>query len=403
MTQPQLPSASRPRLVADVLLRFWGASSLLIASALLVLNLAQLKQDQIRDADQLVALVHASLLIALPQPRMDALLNNTLNTLHWSQQKGLNMVLLLDQQGRIIYTSRPTGWPLNIDDPLLSLASTEDQDVQRVVRCFRDKQSDCLAIRSRDDDFHSSSWSVIRPVEVPSQQRQTSLPRQRLLAVINYDKDGVLARLTRDLGVILPFAALLAGLLCLVLGSTLLGQLLPRLRDEAQTDGLTQLMNRSRFMELAKELLAEAEQSGAEMVFTILDLDHFKRINDTYGHVCGDAALAHVGELLAIVSRPEDLLCRFGGEEFALLLRGSRDTGAKHLERLRLQLEMTRLNHGGHQIQLRASFGAAASSACGYNLDYLYSCADQALYAVKQSGRNRVGWDHEERLNRLAR
>jgi diguanylate cyclase (GGDEF)-like protein len=333
---------------------------------------------------------------------MDELLNNTLNTLNWSQQDGLNVILLLDRKGRIMYTNRPAVWQLHIDDPLLSLPGTEDQDVQRVVRCFREKQSDCLAIRSRDSGFHPSSWSVIRPVEVPMQP-QKNLPRQRLLAMINYDTGGVLVSLSRDLGVILPLAAVLAGLLCLVLWSTTLGPLLPRLRDEAQTDGLTQLMNRSRFMELAKELLAEAEQSGAEMVFTILDLDHFKRINDTYGHVCGDAALAHVGELLAVVSRPEDLLCRFGGEEFALLLRGSRDTGAKHLERLRLQLEMTRLKHGGHQIQLRASFGAAASSACGYNLDYLYSCADQALYAVKQSGRNRVGWGNGERLNRLAR
>lgn len=402
MSEKPAPLGDSSRILADVLLRFWLGGSLLIASALMVFNLALRHQDLIRGAEQLVTLVRSSLQAALPPASLEQLLDNILSDQHEERLDGVNLVLLVDQQGRITYSSRPSWRQLRIDDPLVSGSAPGDRDFQRLVRCFRAGRSDCLAIHSSDKGLQLASFSVIRPVEVQA-RRPSPLTRQQRLVIVNFDPGMVLARPVGDLPVILSLAGLLAGLLSLLLGSTLQGQLVPRLRDEAQTDGLTRLMTRTLFMELAKDLLVEAEESGAEMVFAILDLDHFKRINDTYGHVYGDAALAQVGELLAIVTRPQDLVCRFGGEEFALLLNGSRESGAKDLERLRLQLEMTRLNHGGHQIPLRASFGAAASSSCGYNLDYLYTCADQGLYAAKQSGRNRVGWNDGERFKRLAR
>ena len=390
------------RYLGPVLLRFWIGSSLLIAAGLLLFNLLERQQLLIRDADLVVTLVRSGLLTGLPPSRLQALLDKTLSALWEQRLEGFNVALLLDAEGSIAYSSRSTWRQLRIDDPLVDVSGTEDQDFQRVVRCFRERRGDCPSIRSQDSVVHPRSFSVVRPVDVPA-LRSLNRPRQRLLMIVNFDPGVVLVSLAGDIQFILPLAGLLAGLLCLLLGSTLKGELLPRLRDDAQTDGLTHLMNRTLFMELAKDLLANAEQQSAEMVFVILDLDHFKHINDTYGHVCGDAALVQVAELLATVTPPEDLLCRFGGEEFALLLNGSRATGAKHLERLRLQLEMSRLNHQGHRIPLRASFGAAASSSCGYNLDYLYTCADQALYAAKQLGRNRVGWNDGELQNRLAR
>ena len=390
------------RYLAEMLLRFWLGSSLLIASVLLLFNLAQRQQDLIQEAEHFVTLVRAGWRAALSHSQLEHLLDNSLSSLREEPLNALNGVLMLDQHGTVRYSSRPTWRQLRIDDPLINFSGSGDQDFQRLVRCFRAERRDCLAIRSHDGGFHSTSFSVIRPLELPALP-QLNLDRQRLLVIVNFDPGVVLMSLVADLPFTLLLASLLAGLLCLVFGSTLQRQLMPRLRDEAQTDGLTRLMNRTLFMELAKDLLAEAEQSGADMVFAILDLDHFKRINDTYGHVCGDAALAEVGELLATVSRPEDLLCRFGGEEFALLLNGSSEVGAKNLERLRLQLEMTKLNHAGYRIHLQASFGAAASRDCGYNLDYLYTCADQALYAAKQSGRNRVGWNHGEPASRLPR
>jgi len=110
-----------------------------------------------------------------------------------------------------------------------------------------------------------------------------------------------------------------------------------------------------------------------------------------------------VAEIFCTVTRPVDLLCRFGGEEFALLLEGSRQSAGRALERMRLQLEMSRLSFGGHQLKLTASFGAAATAECGYNLDYLYNTADKALYVAKQSGRNRLEWSDGRILSRLAR
>jgi diguanylate cyclase (GGDEF)-like protein len=390
------------RYLGEVLLRFWIGSSLLIAGVLLLFNLAQRQRDLIQEAEQLVTLVRTGIQASVPQSQLEHMLENTLHSLQEERLDGLNMVLLVDHRGIITYSSGPTWQQLRIDDSLIDMAGREDRDFQRVVACFRAGRRDCLSIRSRDSGFHSTSFSVIRPLEIQARP-QLQQGRQQLLVIVNFDPGMMLVSLVGDLPVILLLSGLLSGLLSLVLGSTLHRQLMPRLRDEAQTDGLTRLMNRTLFMELAKELLAEAEQSGADMVFVILDLDHFKRINDTYGHVCGDAALIEVGELLATVTRPEDLLCRFGGEEFALLLNVSREAAAKDLERLRLQLEMTMLKHAGYRIPLRASFGAAASRYCGYNLDYLYSCADQALYAAKQSGRNRIGWNDGEPLNSLAR
>ena len=166
-------------------------------------------------------------------------------------------------------------------------------------------------------------------------------------------------------------------------------------------DGLTRLMNRTTFMELALDQLAEAEDRNGAMVFVILDIDHFKRINDTYGHDFGDAALVTVGAMLATVLRPDDLVCRFGGEEFALLLSADKASSSKILERLRLQLEMSRFGHEGHQVSITASIGAASTGDCGYNLDYLYAAADKALYAAKNGGRNRVGWKDAQLISRL--
>lgn len=149
------------------------------------------------------------------------------------------------------------------------------------------------------------------------------------------------------------------------------------------------------------DLLAEAEERNGELVFAILDIDHFKRINDTHGHDCGDVALVSVAAVLATVLRPDDLICRFGGEEFALLLSTSKDQGRKVLERLRLQLEMNRVGYNGHQLPITASIGAAATEDCGHNLDYLYNAADKALYVAKRAGRNRLEWSDPQSLSRL--
>jgi diguanylate cyclase (GGDEF)-like protein len=268
------------------------------------------------------------------------------------------------------------------------------------VRCFRRRDDDCINLNSSNFKLHLSRFTIVRAVQKPAADLGRS--RERYLAIINYDfgllHAGLLQNLLVNLLISLAVAMVLALLLWLLLARTFLA----RFAELAQTDALTQLMNRGLFMELAKDVLAEAEERNAELVFVILDIDHFKRINDTYGHGCGDDALRHVAEIFRAVSRREDLICRFGGEEFAMLLTSSRESAARALERLRLQLGMNALEHGIHRLTIQASMGAVATRDCGYNLDYLYSSADQALYSAKRAGRNRVAWSEGRVLSRLA-
>jgi diguanylate cyclase (GGDEF)-like protein len=274
-----------------------------------------------------------------------------------------------------------------------------DRDFVRVVECFRRNRSDCMEMTSQDWHVHLGGFSVIRDLTMPAMD--LGLPRQTFLVLINFDAGMLMGDVIQDLPGIAVLAILISGLLTSGLWAAMAGRLLPRLLEASQTDALTQLMSRTAFMELAMDLLAEAEERKGEWIFAILDLDHFKRINDTYGHGCGDAALASVGSLLLTVTRPDDLVCRFGGEEFALLLSAPRMGGSKVLERLRLQLEMNHLIYNGHRIPLTASIGAAASAECGYNLDFLYNAADKALYEAKRSGRNRIAWNSGELVSRL--
>ena len=132
--------------------------------------------------------------------------------------------------------------------------------------------------------------------------------RQSFLVLVNFDAGMLIGDVIQDLPGIALLAGLVSGLLCAGLWFAISDRLLPRLLEASQTDALTQLMSRTAFMELAMDMLAEAEERKGDLSFAIVDLDHFKRINDTYGHGCGDAALASVGALLLTVTRPEDLV-----------------------------------------------------------------------------------------------
>jgi diguanylate cyclase (GGDEF)-like protein len=257
-----------------------------------------------------------------------------------------------------------------------------------------------MQLRSFDFVPRPSRFTVVRGVYKPA--IDLGMSRQRFLTVVNYDHGFLQASSVVALVFCFAFSLLLSGCLGLFLWILLSAYVVPRLAELAQTDSLTQLMSRGIFMDLAKDTLAEAEERQADLVFAILDIDYFKHINDTYGHGCGDAALRHVAEIFRAVIRPEDLLCRLGGEEFAMLLSLPREQAARALERLRLQLEMSRLHYQGRRLTIQASIGAVATNDCGYNLDYLYSSADQALYSAKGAGRNRIAWSEGSIFSRLA-
>jgi len=163
-------------------------------------------------------------------------------------------------------------------------------------------------------------------------------------------------------------------------------------RQLAVRDGLTGLYNRRAFGELLLAAIAnEDRRPGGSLGLAILDLDHFKKLNDTYGHPAGDAALRSLARLLGQHLRKGDVAARYGGEEFVVILPGSdeeRSMGAA--ERLRSALQKHRFVFEGARIPLSASLGVAIWPADGREPEALLAAADRALYAAKQAGRNRV-------------
>jgi diguanylate cyclase (GGDEF)-like protein len=156
----------------------------------------------------------------------------------------------------------------------------------------------------------------------------------------------------------------------------------------AQTDFLTGLNNRRAFYEHGQPLVNYCERNRRPLSAMMLDVDHFKSINDAHGHVAGDAVLHRLAQVLATAIRKSDVCGRMGGEEFAVLLPDTTMGAASSLaEKLRLSIEETPVMHEGVQLRFTASIGVAAD---GYDIDKLLHCADMALYRAKAAGRNRV-------------
>ena len=159
----------------------------------------------------------------------------------------------------------------------------------------------------------------------------------------------------------------------------------------AATDLLTGLMNRRAFASMMQGELGRSQRHGYPLAVTLLDVDHFKQVNDRHGHVCGDRVLSAVGELLRDNLRLGDLAARWGGEEFVVAFTSTSHEGALiGCERLRQGVEGLNITDGkGNRIPVTASFGIAIRQD-GEELDALIDRADRAMYASKSAGRNRV-------------
>jgi diguanylate cyclase (GGDEF)-like protein/PAS domain S-box-containing protein len=164
------------------------------------------------------------------------------------------------------------------------------------------------------------------------------------------------------------------------------------LRQLASRDALTGLSNRRDFVEQASRRIAAGE--WATMV--LFDIDHFKKINDTYGHPAGDATLCQLARLCAGLLRPTDLLARWGGEEFVLLLVSNeppftcKNGTLQVVERLRSGIADLTVHSGRDRIRVTASFGVATCAGSSCVLETLIEQADQAMYRAKHAGRNRI-------------
>jgi diguanylate cyclase (GGDEF)-like protein len=163
------------------------------------------------------------------------------------------------------------------------------------------------------------------------------------------------------------------------------------LADIVETDPLSGCVNRRGYEQQFRRELARAARTQTELGIIDIDLDHFKQINDTYGHLTGDQVITEAGELLRANARAGDIVARTGGEEFAILAPGSGLAGAQHLA-LRIVEAFRRREFGGAlRIPVTASVGVVAETITDEAVhEDLLARADEALYAAKRSGRNRV-------------
>jgi two-component system, cell cycle response regulator len=167
------------------------------------------------------------------------------------------------------------------------------------------------------------------------------------------------------------------------------------LAAKAQLDAITGLWNRAFFDARLAEEVSATLRHQRPLALLMVDIDHFKRINDTWGHPFGDLALREVGQALQEALRQEDVLCRYGGEEFAVILRETTVASACEAgERLRERLQGLVLDANGKPVKVTASFGAAASDQFSNQEDLsvaaLLNKADGALYEAKRTGRDRI-------------
>jgi diguanylate cyclase (GGDEF)-like protein len=165
----------------------------------------------------------------------------------------------------------------------------------------------------------------------------------------------------------------------------------------AHTDPMTGLFNRRGFIEAAHQLMARQARKGEFVSVLMFDLDHFKSINDSYGHAVGDDALRLFAATASVSMRANDVIARFGGEEFVAILPGNITDAVMVADRVRLAFEAAALKVGEHSLSATVSVGASCSDG-GADIEVLIGDADAALYRAKLNGRNRVERASDEKM-----
>lgn len=164
-----------------------------------------------------------------------------------------------------------------------------------------------------------------------------------------------------------------------------------RLQHQAQNDPLTGLPNRRALMEGGDRAIYLARYMDQPVSLYMIDVDHFKKVNDTWGHTAGDRILVQVASHLRVNLREADICARFGGEEFAAVLPGANLSDAVAVaERIRASIESVRFAVGKEKAKVTVSIGVSSYPEDGASLENLLEIADQRLYAAKDAGRNRV-------------
>jgi diguanylate cyclase (GGDEF)-like protein len=169
--------------------------------------------------------------------------------------------------------------------------------------------------------------------------------------------------------------------------------LLEQLHQSSVLDALTGAHNREYFNSALSTELQQPQSAAAGLCLLMLDIDHFKTVNDTYGHPAGDAVLIEIVKRIRLRMRSSDVLCRFGGEEFAVILRATElPLAERFAERLRLAVRKQKFLFAQQAISVTISIGCASLKCCGDDAspEAMIAVADRRLYAAKHAGRDRV-------------
>ena len=250
--------------------------------------------------------------------------------------------------------------------------------------CWAMKLSKLHYVAARDNDVgcsHVVATDVLGYVCVPLNSHGETLGFIHLRAMT----EAVRTLLENKL----PLIHTVAEYLGLALGNFRLQQ---TLRHQSVRDGLTGLFNRRYLEESIAREAARVTRDGRQLGIIMFDLDHFKRVNDTYGHDMGDAVLRQLGKMLLEHVRDEDIACRYGGEEFTIILPGADLTASRdRAEELRQLIASTTVRWDGQIIgNLSISLGVSCFPLHGRTWQEAFKAADKALYAAKQTGRKRV-------------
>jgi len=168
-------------------------------------------------------------------------------------------------------------------------------------------------------------------------------------------------------------------------------RMLKRLEEQATTDGMTGLLNKRTLIVEAERRIKVADRFKKPLSLLVTDIDHFKNVNDTYGHDVGDVVIKGLGEVLRRIKRDTDIVGRFGGEEFVIVCEQTDEEGAKNLaERIRRELENTTFQTELGSLSVTCSVGVAPFPVAGRDWESLFKATDEALYVSKRSGRNQV-------------
>ena len=278
---------------------------------------------------------------------------------------------------------------------VVAAASSSEYEVEDLVGAkFAHNQGlVSMVVQNRFPLPYKGEYDSARQVVLGRHWPWPNVPSLLVLPLVLHDRSlGTLilgAKRPRAFGdAVRPTLEVLASHLAVSLANA---RMVAKLEQLATTDGLTGLLNKRAMLDASEQKVAAAARFRRKLSVLITDIDHFKKVNDNYGHDVGDCVIKGLGEILKRAKRTTDLVARFGGEEFVVVCEQTDEKGAMLLaERIREELSKTTFHTEKGPLSVTCSLGVATFPEAGVDWESLFKAADDALYVSKRSGRNRT-------------